>query len=247
MSAAFYLKKLAPYLLFPVPLIATLLLLGLFFLWFGKRQRPGKVLVTCGTALLLLFANQSLSNYVLGSIEYQYHPLMEKVEGIRWIVVLGAGEPRDEGLPPANQLVPAGLYRTLEGFRLYKMHPGAKIIANGPSAMITQKLGVAEGIPQEDIIVVPDVFDTAEESKKAAEIVKGQPLILVTSASHMARALLLFRRQGMEPVPAPAEYLVSRGKKTRQWGPLSDGVMGLSKASVAVYSLLGRVWVMLAQ
>lgn len=245
MSAVFYFKKLAPYLLFPVPMVATFLLTGLFFLWFSKRQRLGRVLITIGTALLLLLANQSLPNYILGSIEYQYHPLMEKVEGIRWIVVLGAWEPRDESLPPANRLVPSGLYRTLEGIRLYRMHPGAKIIATGPSATITKKFGVAAEIPQEDIIIVPDVFDTAEESQKAAKIIKGEPLILVTSASHMERALILFRRQGMEPVPAPAEYLVGR-KNTQEFLP-SDGVIGLTKASVAVYALLGRVWVMLTQ
>ena len=245
MSAVFYFKKLASYLLFPIPMIATFLLAGLFFLWFSKRQRTGRVLITIGTALLLLLANQSLPNYILGSIEYQCHPLMEKVEGIRWIVVLGAGEPRDESLPPANQLVPSGLYRTLEGIRLYRMHPGAKIIATGPGATITKKFGVAADIPQEDIIVVPDVFDTVEESQKAAKIIKGEPLILVTSASHMERALILFRRQGMKPVPAPAEYLVGR-KKTQEFLP-SDGVLGLTKASVAVYALLGRVWVMLTQ
>jgi uncharacterized SAM-binding protein YcdF (DUF218 family) len=246
MTIAFYLKKLVAFFLFPVPVVGALLLAGLFFLLFGKRQRLGKALVALGTLLLLLFANQIVPDYLLGSIEYQYHPLMGKIDGTRWIVVLGAGPARDEGLPPAYQLSASGLYRILEGIRLYRLNPGARIITTGPGAMITERFAVSEGVPQEDIVVIPDVLDTAEEARKVAALVAGQPLILVTSASHMRRALELFRRQGMQPVPAPAEYLVDR-RKSDEWNPPSDGSKGLTKATVAFYELLGRAWIALKQ
>ena len=40
------------------------------------------------------------------------------------------------------------------------------------------------------------------------EIVGKDKFILVTSASHMLRAMALFRKQGMEPIPAPTDYMV---------------------------------------
>ena len=53
----FLLKKIVSRFLFPLPLSLEFLILGLFLLWFTRRQRAGKALVTCGVVLLLGFSN----------------------------------------------------------------------------------------------------------------------------------------------------------------------------------------------
>jgi uncharacterized SAM-binding protein YcdF (DUF218 family) len=65
----FLFKKIVPQFLFPVPLVLELLLLGLALLWFTRRQRAGRVLVSAGTGLLLIFSNAFVSHLLLRPLE----------------------------------------------------------------------------------------------------------------------------------------------------------------------------------
>ena len=74
------------------------------------------------------------------------------------------------------------------------------------------------------------------------EIVGKDKFILVTSASHMPRAMALFRKHGMDPVPGPTDYMV----KEREGG-LTPGVFfpsagSLEKAESVIHEYLGMVW-----
>jgi len=76
------------------------------------------------------------------------------------------------------------------------------------------------------------------------KIVGPDPFLLVTSAAHMPRSMALFRKQGMNPIPAPTGHQV----KERQRGEISPGsffpgIGELEKAEMAVYEYLGLAWV----
>jgi len=66
-------------------------------------------------------------------------------------------------------------------------------------------------------------------------------LLLVTSASHMPRSMILFKKLGMHPIPAPTEYQVKgrRGTSPKRFYPTADGLM---KAERAFYEYIGLVW-----
>ena len=49
----FLFKKIVALFLSPLSLSLALLLVGLGFLWFSRRQRAGKILVSAGVGLLL--------------------------------------------------------------------------------------------------------------------------------------------------------------------------------------------------
>jgi uncharacterized SAM-binding protein YcdF (DUF218 family) len=48
--------------------------------------------------------------------------------------------------------------------------------------------------------------NTLESARAAKKLIKGNRIILVTSAYHMKRSSAMFRKQGFDVVPAPAGY-----------------------------------------
>ncbi len=55
-------------------------------------------------------------------------------------------------------------------------------------------------------------YENARFSKKILDEKGVNRVLLVTSAMHMQRALTIFRRAGIEAVPVPADYLVTRAR-----------------------------------
>ena len=58
-------------LLFPALFSLELLLLGVCLLWFTKRQKTGRILVTVGTVLLALLSHGGVGNLLLAPLEHQ--------------------------------------------------------------------------------------------------------------------------------------------------------------------------------
>ncbi len=240
----FHLKKLLASVLFPVPLCLEILIVGVFLLWFTGRQKFGKIMVSIGTVLFLLFSFSPLSRLMLADLEHSYHPLNGHESGVHWIVVLGAGAFCDPDIPISNQVTAAGLCRVLEGVRLHNEYTQSKLIFTGNTAGYRMsEIAIAYGVPQDEIVVAPEARDTEEESRAIKLVVKNDRFVLVTSASHMPRSMALFEKQGMQPVPAPAEYLVKKSCPS-PYPPVPD-VVGLEQASTAFYEYMGLVWLKL--
>ena len=77
-----------------------------------------------------------------------------------------------------------------------------------------------------------------EEAKAAKRIIKKAPFILVTSASHMYRAVMLFRQEGLDPLPAPTNYLST---KNRNYLDIFSS-SAIYKAKILFHEILGIVW-----
>jgi uncharacterized SAM-binding protein YcdF (DUF218 family) len=68
------------------------------------------------------------------------------------------------------------------------------------------------GVPSESIWQQPKSRNTYEDALYSAQILKEQGIrriLLVTSAWHMPRSVRLFQAQGLEVVPAPADFYVT--------------------------------------
>jgi len=74
------------------------------------------------------------------------------------------------------------------------------------------------------------------------EIVGKDKFILVTSAAHMPRAMGLFRKQGMEPIPAPTDYMAGEREGGLRLGMFFPSAGSLEKAGSAIHEYLGMVW-----
>ena len=79
----FLFKKLAGPLLFPLPIALVLLTAGVLLLWFGRRQRAGKVVVTAGLVWLALFSFRPVPHALLGGLERTYATFDPATPGYR--------------------------------------------------------------------------------------------------------------------------------------------------------------------
>jgi uncharacterized SAM-binding protein YcdF (DUF218 family) len=253
----FIMKKIGALFFYPVGLCLTILILGLFCLWATRRQRLGKVLVTLGTMLLLLFSTSFISSGLLVSLEGRHAALLhpetiswgpQSSTSSKWIVVLGGGHVSDPRLPANSQISTVALGRVVEGVRLYKAIPGSMLLLSGgpvfdpvPEAEVMAKIAVLLGVKPQDIVLESDSRDTAEEAEIIAKMIGREQIILVTSAAHMPRSMALFRRRGLQPIPAPADFLAPR---TQSSGPgrFFPGVESLKQTQTAVHEYLGLAW-----
>ena len=131
----FLLKKIISPFFMPVPACLVLALLGLSFLWFTRRQKTGKVLLTISTVFLGLLSYDAVSDMLVRPLEQEYRPItdFEALKGVKWIVVLGGGSGVDSGLPLSTYLSDASLVRLSEGVFLHNRLPGSKLIVTGRS------------------------------------------------------------------------------------------------------------------
>jgi uncharacterized SAM-binding protein YcdF (DUF218 family) len=254
----FLMKKIVPLLLYPVSLCLGILILGLFCLWGTRRPRLGKVLVTLGTVLLLLLSLPCISEQFLTPLERRYPALLhpEKIswEGQKsgtspkWIVVLGGGHVSDPSLPASSQISPAALGRVVEGVRLYKAIPGSKLLFSGgrvfdpvPEAEVMAQIAGLLGVKLQDISLESDSRDTADQAEIIAKRIGRERFILVTSACHMPRSMALFRKRGLQPIPAPTDFQVreSQGFDPNRFFPQATS---LGQVETALHEYLGLAW-----
>jgi uncharacterized SAM-binding protein YcdF (DUF218 family) len=187
---------------------------------------------------------------LLQRLEYAYPPLLnvENIQDIRWIVVLGGGHTSDLRLPATSQLSEASLARLVEGIRLYREIPKSKLVLSGgrpfertAEAKIMAEVASAIGVKNQDMILEELSKDTEENAWLVRQVVGRDKFVLVTSASHMPRSMALFKKLGMDPIPAPTDYLV---KETQEMNPSKfyPGAENLYKAQRAFYEYLGLAW-----
>jgi uncharacterized SAM-binding protein YcdF (DUF218 family) len=244
----FLLKKTISMFAMPLPLGVVLVLLGLLFLYKNQLFKA-KFTLAMSIAWLFLFSYPPFVNTLLSSIENSYPTLHHPPKEVQYIYVLGSGHHTDTTQPITSQVSPTALVRLSEGIRLYKLKEGkAKLIVSGysglndptPHAIMQTKLATALGIPIEDILLYPKPKDTQEEATEAKALLHNKPFILVTSASHMARAMHFFKKEGLSPIPAPTNHLSST-----QHPNYADffSSNALANAHIVFHEVLGRAWV----
>jgi len=249
----FLFKKIVAPLLFPLQFSLEVMLLGLIFLLFTRRQKLAKALLAIGLLILVLFSYQPVSDRLLASLEQRYHPVVTRADvkaPVKWIVVLGGGHVSDRRLPPSDQLTTTTLARLMEGIRLYHLFPGSKLLLSGggffgstPDARVMARTAVLFGVNQPDIELEDQSKDTEDEARLIRPMLRDEPFLLVTSASHMHRSMRLFLKQGMKPIAAPADFLVRKDEAAR-FSPsdLYPGTDHLECSERAIYEYLGILW-----
>lgn len=250
----FVFKKIVSQFFMPLAASALLMLVGLLLLWFShRRQALGKALVTAGLALLLACSYAGPAAALLRPIE-RTHPALDLAAPLdpapQFVMVLGSGNISDPDLPLTSQLDEAAVVRLVEGLRVYRRYPGSKLIVSGGDyydlqahAVLQAQLARELGVPDDDIIVLSEPDDTEQEAALAAPIVGAAPLVLVTSASHMRRAMALFQQAGMAPVPAPTAHRIKDAPMPAYWpGSAFPQARSLDTATRAVYEYLGYLW-----
>ncbi|MCP4179090.1 MAG: envelope biogenesis factor ElyC [bacterium] len=246
----FILKKIISAFLMPLPAGLLIIIIGLFFLWLTRKHKTGKVLVTLGTIILLAFSYSGISNLLIGKLEDSYSAFNQPDSSIKYIVVLNGGVISNHNIHTNNQPSVASLARVAEGVILYRTHPGSKIIFTGgafkkglsPQSLVLAEFAEKLGVNKLDITTDTKSLDTKDEAKNIKNIVGDNRFILVTSAYHMKRALSLFVGQGLNPIPAPAGYLVNELEINLGLPFELPGAGNLQKSDFAIHEYVGFLW-----
>lgn len=213
----FYLSKILWVLVQPSNVLLLMACTGAGLL-FTPRARLGKLLIAPVLGLFIIISFLPVGDWLILQLEQRFPVPSElgKVDGI--ILLSGAFSAKNSAYrhePVLNQY--AG--RFTKFIELARRYPDAKLVFSG-GAVFPLHDGVTEAeigrwffkAQQLDIhrIMFEDKSHNTHEnavfSKALAQPQPGENWLLVTSASHMPRAVGLFRKNGWAVTPYPADY-----------------------------------------
>ena len=213
----------------PLPLFWILLILALAA-YKVKYRRTCRALAVIAFTELFLFSVTPLPIWMLERLERQYPVYNAAANDSELpVLVLGGGHTNDKSLEPIQRLSAPALARLCEGIRQHRLSHGGKLVLSGYSASgntsVAETMAVTAvslGISQQDTLMMTKPGTTWEEAQEYKKrFGTTGKFILVTSASHMPRAMETFKNAGLDPIPAPAFHQIKpvAGKSVYRWNP----------------------------
>ena len=212
---------------------STYLVLAFLLLWAFAWQKcsiAGRRLLWIALILPTVLLGLPIVEYLVQNKERQF-PVVElstlDTGSSYLIVVLGAGKTSDPDLLPTQQINRTTAVRLMEGYRLYRSLPQARLALSGgyfgseeSQGEVTAKAALALGVDPNDTLQLREGIHTQSEMKQVAQrIGKGEKLIVVSSAIHLPRAQYWAQANGMSATMAPAHFLIATDptKSGGQW------------------------------
>jgi uncharacterized SAM-binding protein YcdF (DUF218 family) len=202
--------------------IAFLSILVGVLLIFARFRRSGGVFASLGLVVLFLSLFTTAGPYFLQTLEERFARPSPPPAEVACIIVLGGAFENvviaSRGGIEFNQAAD----RFIEAVRLAKAYPAARILVSGGDGSISgayegdarasQGFFDAFGIAADRVIreeASRTTFENAAYTRDLLAANRLQRCALVTSAYHMPRSVGLFRANGIEVVPWPADYRTS--------------------------------------
>jgi uncharacterized SAM-binding protein YcdF (DUF218 family) len=98
------------------------------------------------------------------------------------------------------------------------------------------KAAVELSVDKSRIIQFPLARDTIEEAQYLKWELGEEPFRLVTSATHMPRAMAIFAAKGLQPYAAPTDFI---GRDDFGWRLTADNLVASQRA---IHEYIGRLW-----
>jgi uncharacterized SAM-binding protein YcdF (DUF218 family) len=263
----FGLYKFVKYGLYPLTWVVVLLsvagLLALFP-FSPRRLRWVRLLIVSSLLLLLTLSSPLIATPLIGSLEAWYQPpLLTPSDRFDAIVVLGGGVDRKGSLRPITGPSSTSRNRTTCGADLYQQGYAptlvltggdGRVFGTGPREAIEMKQwAVRLGVPESATMIDTEARNTFENATETKRLLGPVSILLVSSASHLPRAVPVFAKQGFRVTPAPCDY-VSQNLPRESWDDMdpfdfmpNDGALQHSREAVAemvgivIYWLAGKL------
>jgi len=251
----FFLSKLLTFLLSPLVWVFVLL----FMASFTRKTKRRKKFLTLGIFLLYLFSNEFICNEVYRSWEYPFTKL-EKAETYDYAVILGGYSTFDAAYSRVKFADAAD--RFIQSYQLYQQGKVKKLFITGGSGSVLhpneteadkiKEFLISLKVPEQDIIMDKVSRNTHENATCTADwLAKNDPnarCLLVTSATHMRRALGCYKKVGLNVTP----YTTHRLTDPREYDPgtlFLPNASNLSKwdsvlkefAGILIYKVVGYI------
>jgi uncharacterized SAM-binding protein YcdF (DUF218 family) len=226
----FGLYKFVKYGLHPLTWVVLLLsaagLLALFP-FSPKRLRWVRLLVISSLLLLITLSSPLIATPLIGSLEAWYQPpRLTPSDRFDAIVVLGGGIDGKGSLRPTTEPSSYSRNRTTCGVDLYQRGyaptlvltgGNAGVFTTGPKEAIEMKQwAIRLGVPESATMIDTEARNTYENATGTKRLLGPASILLVSSASHLPRAVPMFTKQGFRVTPAPCDY-VSQNLPRESW------------------------------
>ncbi|MEW9798965.1 YdcF family protein [Alteromonas sp. CYL-A6] len=223
------------------PLVQSLLLgLLAWLLWRRNDKRTAAKWVAGMAVFWGLVWSQSIASLVLLNTLEQQYPAV-KADSMQWrqsqaIAVLGCTAYPDVTLPEISQWPRCSMQRLLQAALMYQHHRTPIIVTGGmilesPNSYAehARTLLLHLGVDEEDIHVIGQGENTHQEAR-AIYAGGWRNIALVTSASHMPRAVNYFRHYGINVIPVPVDHSGPSGIRWKVHVPSARQLDNAAKA-----------------
>ncbi|MGI2067595.1 YdcF family protein [Shewanella sp. MF08487] len=228
----------------PIPFILLLLLISIL-VW--RRRSMAKYLVSCAFFVLLFLSSQLGVNTLVRPLESVYAINSTAITGPCVVMVLGSAHSDIQGATAVQSLSDVALTRLTEGIRQLKLGQECMLIVSGWGGELTQvshaemmaNAAIELGVDKNRIIQFPQARDTVEEAQYLQLMLGQASFRLVTSATHMPRAMAIFTAKGLHPEAAPTDFI---GRDDFWWRLTADNLVASQRA---IHEYIGRLWLWL--
>ena len=248
----YYLNKIAWALLNPLVIGLLLAVAGIVFACLRKRKTCVGLLVSAVT-WLWFWSMPLVSNALGASLESEFEPVsVEQLPQADAIILLGGGMGAATNVYPYANIF-AAADRAWHSARIYKAGKAPLIVPSGSGCDCTEVPFLVDlGVPREAIHVEAESRNTEENAKFVAELLKERDhpkALLVTSAWHMRRALLMYRRYApnLEIVPAACDYECTINRAQSSGIGIFPDVNAFAASSAMWKEVLGYWWYKIAR
>lgn len=184
-----------------------------------SRRRHGLSLIVAGTVALVAIGILPISSLMVIPLEDRFPApvLPAHVDGI---VVLGGSISPKLSLARGRPAVRDASERLFSAAALARLYPDARLILCGgivspyphaiPESSVMRELLASIGVAPERLEVETQSRNTHENAVYAMELARPkaeETWLLVTSGTHMPRAVGSFRKAGWTALPYPVDYL----------------------------------------
>lgn len=198
------------------------LLTGAMIAMYLKRAQLARVCGIAAWCVLIVFGVLPTGQLMMRSLESQYS-VPTDIKRVNGIIMLGGVMDTDIGLSRGNAQMISTADRLTTFVALGRQYAGAKMVFTSGQGSIAQD-GVPEGQmvrdalsalgfkPGQRLVIEDQSRNTWENAVLSKDLVKpkdGQTWLLVTSASHMPRAVGVFKKAGWDVLPYPSDYVTA--------------------------------------
>jgi uncharacterized SAM-binding protein YcdF (DUF218 family) len=221
-----FFSKFLPLFVYPLGLASLLLLVMLIF-W--KKRKFALTLGIIALVFLFLGGNKYVAYSLARSLEWQYLPAATPAKADVIVVLGGATEP---ALAPRPEVeLNAAADRLVHGAHLYQEGIAPHLLLSGGDidfltlsstspASDMESIMEMLGVPANAMWLQGKSQNTYEDALYSCQMIKdkgAKTIVLVTSAIHMPRAVGVFKKQGCNVVPSPADFTVTQAAWSNLW------------------------------
>lgn len=205
----------------PMPLLLSLGFTGLLIIMFTRAPKLGCTLVFMTFSGFYLLSISPVSNALTETLETNQQAFLPINENISYILVSGNAELSQAEVLNSADLSKSSLSRLIEGIRILRMYPAAKLILSGfdpqtntNTARIMANVAITLGVNKSQIALLEYTTKAEDEAQKIMAFTTNKPMVLITSAAQMPRVMAEFKGVGLSPYPAPTDFAPTQSKKT---------------------------------